>query len=1301
MTLLLYIKSSNQTNIQFSSAFYLTMNVSAFVLAAVLLSVVTLCLTEDRYVSAHNGRDCPPDSDCHSLSYYLSDPELYFTSNTMITFLEGTHLLDREEPIEISQVTGLTLIGRGQWVPGQEETIMESTAVIYCTNGSGGFAFYDSSHITITLLSLINCGAFHFDVKVLDKEFYSTFLFSNIDPLYLYNVSIQKSSEHGLIVHNCPYPIIFYCSIAYSNIDRNSEILKCKENVSGSNFMVLMTNFRGIVSVSNSNFTDGCGNSQYGGIVVQAVSSKSVDFTIVGIEVVQKLQNSGDGFVIFSNRTSISLNLSNSKLKGTADNSAQRNHARGLWINTIHSPDKATIYRITIDGSSFIDISGCQICTKFYGGVTSYLHVIVKNTVFSHKQVSSPGHQYAIHIFINQTASSVEDTFELQNVTLSLNNAFEVGLFFEVITSEKLNPGFITIKDSLFSSNKNMNSAVRLSVEKLVNITNCVFLDNSGGSAISVSTTDRLVLSNVTFTNNSMTAVEVWNGVVQFNGRNKIQNNQATGIFLQGSSYIKVDDNSELILLNNTGGTVGGAIHVNDMRTFQNYYCSILVSNDSQIIFSGNRAVEGGGDVYGARLVDCLDIDDNHVPRQGQPNETSWYFNIPQSHRMNYSNTDLLSSISSDPIMVCFCENKIPNCSKRFLSHEGLFPGEVAKTEIATVGNYGGTSSGTVSIAVHNASLVRPYGPQGSTARCHKLHLLLNSFGPTSASVAITVNGGLPGWGVTLAVDIMECPPGFIKNEQSGKCECAPLLKNFSISCIASHNASYFSRSGSNWFAFLNTTNRTCLTVFTDCPFDYCNSSQVTFNILDPDDQCTGGREGILCGQCQPGLSLLLGSNRCASCSNVYLLLVLVFAVAGIVLVGVIMALNLTVSVGAVNGLLLYANMVKLNESVFSPNGRPPVVSQFISWLNLDFGIELCLIDGLDGYWKTWLQFIFPSYLFLLMGAIILGSHYSAKICRLCGSNAVPALATLFLMSYTKILQTVTNALTMSQLNCNGTLLKVWSVDGNIDYFSVQHLILVIFSGCVLIVGVAYPLLVLFAPLLERYSDKCIPSNWNPVSKMKPLLDAYGGPYKDRHRYWTGVTLLVRLLVTIVFSFTSGRLVFLNGVIIAVLVQGFFFTWSFTKGVYRSITLNILDSMFLLNLFVLAISSLLFLYLKLKTAQEVTTIVSISLSLLGFLAIVVECVWLRIKRKWLRTVKPNRLTSLQGVDQLISSSDNDRAGSPIKRSVSPPSHVYGTIRGEHQFDLHLPDNSRNINSPSSSAVLREREPLLFSTSAQY
>ena len=355
--------------------------------------------------------------------------------------------------------------------------------------------------------------------------------------------------------------------------------------------------------------------------------------------------------------------------------------------------------------------------------------------------------------------------------------------------------------------------------------------------------------------------------------------------------------------------------------------------------------------------------------------------------------------------------------------------------------------AGTVAIDVHNATLLRPYGPQGTTARCLKLHLLLDSTHPTTAFVDIKVNGGLPEWRATLVVDIMECPLGFSKNEQSGKCNCAPLFRNHNVSCIAVHNTSSFHRSGPNWFAFIN-NSRTCLTIYTSCPFDYCNSSLVIFNIRNPDNQCTGSRTGILCVQCQPGLSLLLGSNRCAPCFNVYLLLVLVFALAGIVLVGVLMVLNLTVSSSTVNSLLIYANMVKLSENVFFPISLPLVVSRFISWLNLDFGIEVCLYDGLDGYWKTWLQFAFPAYLFILMGGIIIGSEYSVRICRLCGSHAVPALATLFLMSYTKILQAVTNALSMSQLDCNGTMLKVWSVDGNIDYFSGKHLILVIFSSC-------------------------------------------------------------------------------------------------------------------------------------------------------------------------------------------------------------------------------------------------------------
>ena len=97
----------------------------------------------------------------------------------------------------------------------------------------------------------------------------------------------------------------------------------------------------------------------------------------------------------------------------------------------------------------------------------------------------------------------------------------------------------------------------------------------------------------------------------------------------------------------------------------------------------------------------------------------------------------------------------------------------------------------------------------------------------------------------------------------------------------------------------------------------------------------------------------------------------------------------------------------------------------------------------------------------------------------------------------------------MSQLPCNDSILTVRSVDGNIEYGSSKHLTLVVFSCGVLVIGLAYPVLVLSFPLLEKYSDKRIPYKWNLVAKFKPLLDAYGGPYKDKYRFWTGVTLIV------------------------------------------------------------------------------------------------------------------------------------------------------------------------------------------------
>ena len=88
--------------------------------------------------------------------------------------------------------------------------------------------------------------------------------------------------------------------------------------------------------------------------------------------------------------------------------------------------------------------------------------------------------------------------------------------------------------------------------------------------------------------------------------------------------------------------------------------------------------------------------------------------------------------------------------------------------------------------------------------------------------------------------------------------------------------------------------------------------------------------------------------------------------------------------------------------------------SLFIAWLNLDLGGETCFYNGLDGYAKTWLQFVFPVYIWVIVAIIIWLSRRYTLAAKLCGPHAVKVLATLFLLSYAKTVHTVITALSFT-----------------------------------------------------------------------------------------------------------------------------------------------------------------------------------------------------------------------------------------------------------------------------------------------
>ena len=94
----------------------------------------------------------------------------------------------------------------------------------------------------------------------------------------------------------------------------------------------------------------------------------------------------------------------------------------------------------------------------------------------------------------------------------------------------------------------------------------------------------------------------------------------------------------------------------------------------------------------------------------------------------------------------------------------------------------------------------------------------------------------------------------------------------------------------------------------------------------------------------------------------------------------------------------------------------------------------------MDAYSKTWLQFVFPVYLWVLVGLVILISHYLQRFANLLDSNPVSVLATLILLSYSKIFRTLVAVVHFTRLKYPTYIRGVWLYDANVDYLVGKHI---------------------------------------------------------------------------------------------------------------------------------------------------------------------------------------------------------------------------------------------------------------------
>ena len=696
-------------------------------------------------------------------------------------------------------------------------------------------------------------------------------------------------------------------------------------------------------------------------------------------------------------------------------------------------------------------------------------------------------------------------------------------------------------------------------------------------------------------------------------GTLKVTNNNAD---LGGGLYLEVNPKqyilkntaefygfSYLMTLTGNHANYGGALYVSDdtnsgacspdiecfIQTLALHQEGYKV-NTENILFSENTAREQGPNLFGGLLDRCI------------PSLFAEVYLNPRIHYSgatylgNISNIDInIDSISSQPVRVCFCNSEHePDCSYQPPVIR-VQKGKAFNVSLVAVDQVNHTVDANITISLSSSDGGFDEGQQIQSVVRNCSNLTFNVFSPHDFETLNLYSDGPCGSAtlstshVTIQFINCTCPVGFepLLNSQSStkcECDCDSALSPYITECNIT-TSSVLRKDTNSWITYINDTYPPEYVIYQNCPFDYCQpqTQSVTINFNLPngaDSQCAYDRTGVLCGACKEDLSLSLASSRCVPCHThwpaVFVVILLAAAIAGILLVTALLALNMTVSVGLINGFIFYANIVSAGSAVFFSSSEPSFPSVFVAWLNLDIGIDVCFIDGLDAYAKTWLQLAFPVYIISLVVMVIVVSEYSPRFAGLIGKkDPISTLATLILLSYAKLLSITITALSSAVLDYpDGHQETVWLPDGNVPYFKGKHIPLALVAVLIIIIGLPYTTLLFLWQWIVR-APRWKVFKWTRNTKLNAFIASHHVPHNSKYRYWTGLLLLVRVVLYITASVTVSAKPQTFPLITNTLIGGLFvFKCIRSVRVYKKSLVDLVDTVLYFNLLVFSVLSL-------------------------------------------------------------------------------------------------------------------------------
>ena len=698
------------------------------------------------------------------------------------------------------------------------------------------------------------------------------------------------------------------------------------------------------------------------------------------------------------------------------------------------------------------------------------------------------------------------------------------------------------------------------------------------------------------FLYNYGSVIDALSSTIYLNGHVIFENNQAksgTAIRLW-ESILYFNDSLNVTFYNNTAEQLGGAIFGMKSTFSTNPECvlQIPISNNSIVNFVNNSAHIGGNTIHASPIYSCYSITSNTIVKSTK--EYLGQFNIT-----NTSNNDLLD-ISSDPYMMKVCDNKTLG-----VNH---YPGETIHLSMCALDGSGNHVHSTISVSLVNYDIYGN-GMKHSSVLSYEEYQVINESRSNACSdinIKIIHNDAIPSSLNYQEISVMlslfssnavqkiylrlsNCPIGFTLVQ--GICQCDHAIeffnKAFQLSTKCDINKLTISLSqyyANPWLGKLNVNNK--FGISGDCPFEFCKAMMYFYSFVLVDGSymlaktahlsehvpiCLSNRHGTLCGTCIDSYSVVFGSRGCYKCSNKWLWTIVLYAVAGPLLIYLLYALRLTLTAGTLNGIIFYAQAANggLIAVMKEYYGTKVMLRQlctlcvsFLSFLNLNLGFPLCFYNGMTELWKTHLSLVFPIYLLTIVVILIILSHYSTWLSNRISHSSVQVLVTVVHLSFSNLLLTIIYVFVSSVIYTSDKHYRVWYWDGTVEYMSQSHRILVIISSVVTFsLILPYIVFLLFAKSLIRHFS--LASNY-----LRPVFEAINAPYKEGKHHWFVARLLLLAIIYIVYIRVQGNNLY---IIIAALLASFSIGQSLFHP-FKNKLINLLDTSLMFNLTIIYVS---------------------------------------------------------------------------------------------------------------------------------